>query len=199
MNRQTQTPGKPQHIRPHFAGLIISVACVIALFFLIGGAFALGGSPLSLQKQQRLQKLEQQIAQARTPTRPKNVANLGVPPAQSLVTPQAGITQTHEGPFPASFFLVRSLWQGPLGKNWVLAYAGAKPNPDGTVQQGGILLYTAPRNAPMGSDLHLVGMFLAPTGATALTIVSVSGNLLHVRADSGAVLTFDLQTHQYQP
>ena len=64
MNRQTQTPGKPQHIRPHFAGLIISVACVIALFFLVGGAFALGGSPLSLQKQQRLQKLEQQIAQA---------------------------------------------------------------------------------------------------------------------------------------
>jgi hypothetical protein len=112
--------------------------------------------------------------------------------------PQAGITQTHEGPFPPSFFLVQSLWQGPLGNNWVLAYAGAKPASDSAPQQGGILLYTAPKNAPMGSDLHLVGMFLAPGQITSLSILSANGNLLQLRSDSGGMLTFDLQTHQYR-
>ncbi len=198
MKRQTRTPGKPRHIRPQFAGLIISIACAMALFFVVGGAFAASGPSIPPQKQQLLNQLNQQAAQAGASTKPKNVANLSRPSSQPLVTPQAGITQTHQGPFPAGFFTVQSLWQGPLAKNWVLAYAGAKPSSDGTAQQGGILLYTVSGNASGGSDLHLLGVFLAPGGTTALTIVGVSGDLLQLRADSGGNLTFNLQTHLYQ-
>lgn len=113
MKRHIQAPGRPQPVHRHFAGLIILLACAVALFFLVGGAFALSGPLIPSQKQHLLQTLDQQVAHARTPTGPKNVTNLGVHPAQSSTMPQAGITQTHEGPFPPSFFLVQSLWQGP--------------------------------------------------------------------------------------
>jgi hypothetical protein len=198
MKRPFQAPGRSQPVHHSFAGPLILLACIVALFFFVGGAFALSGPLIPSQKQHLLQTLDQQIARARTPTGPKNVTNPGVHPAQSAAMPQEGITQTHEGPFPPSFFLVQSLWQGPLGNSWMLAYAGAKPASDSSPQQGGILLYTAPKNAPMGSDLHLVGTFLAPGQVTSLSILSANGNLLQLRTDSGGLLTFDLQTHLYR-
>jgi hypothetical protein len=103
-----------------------------------------------------------------------------------------------QGPFLSSIFTVRNSWQGPIGSNWVLAYAGAKPNADGTVDQGGIALYTETANAAGGFDLHPLGTFLAPSDNPALTITAVQGNLITVRSENGHTLTFNLQTHQFQ-
>src|SRR3989442_441558 len=98
MKKQAQTSQKQRHIRPQLAGLIISLACIIALFFLIGGAFAASGISIPSQKLQRLQLLDQQITQARAHAKPKNLKNLVSPPSQAIVTPTAGITQTHQAP-----------------------------------------------------------------------------------------------------
>src|SRR5436190_7181291 len=43
------------------------------------------------------------------------------PPHQPDPTRQAGIDNAmHQGPFSASEFTVRNMWQGPVGTDWVL-------------------------------------------------------------------------------
>lgn len=117
---------------------------------------------------------------------------------QPAPTRQAGIVNMQQGPFLPSVFTVRNFWQGPVGSDWVLAYAGAKPNADGTAGQGGIVLYTETVNQSGGFDMHPLGTFLAPAGCPALTITAIEGNLMTVRSISGRTLTFNLQTHQFQ-
>jgi hypothetical protein len=39
---------------------------------------------------------------------------------------------------PARAFAVDNSWHGPVGSDWVLAYAGTKANADGTAGVGGI-------------------------------------------------------------
>lgn len=110
---------------------------------------------------------------------------------------QAGITTMHQGPFLTSLFTVRSLWQGPVGGTWILAYSGAKLQSNGTVYRGGLVLYTEIVNAKGGFDLYPVGTFLTPKGTTALTITAAHETLLDVSSESGTNLTFDLITHQF--
>jgi hypothetical protein len=117
---------------------------------------------------------------------------------QPAPTRQAGIVNMQQGPFLSSVFTVRNFWQGPVGSDWVLAYAGAKPSADSTASQGGIVLYTETVNQAGGFDMHPLGTFLAPAGSPALTITAVQGNLLTVRSEAGRTLSFNLQTHQFQ-
>ena len=78
-------------------------------------------------------------------------------------------------------------------EEWVIAYAGAQTNPDGTLGRGGMVLYRVGDFA-----LAYVGTFLAPAGTTALTIIQGQGDLLRLEAASGQVVTFNLQSQQYQ-
>jgi hypothetical protein len=94
--------------------------------------------------------------------------------------------------------MVRNFWQGPVGSDWVLAYAGTKPNADGTAGQGGIVLYTETVNSFGGFDLHPLGTFLAPARCSTLTIIAIQGDLMIVRPAVGRPLTFNLLTHQFQ-
>jgi hypothetical protein len=75
---------------------------------------------------------------------------------------------------------------------------GAKPNPDGTAGQGGIVLSTETVNAARGFDLHPLGTVLAPGKCTALSITAVPGDVMTVRTTNGHTLTFNLQIHQFQ-
>lgn len=47
--------------------------------------------------------------------------------------PQAGIINAPQTPFSPAVFQVRNAWQGLVGSEWVIAYAGAQTNPDGTL------------------------------------------------------------------
>jgi len=155
--------------------MIVTAFCVALFFGLVAIAIAVrasGGSPSGGRDQQQ-----------------------AVPPAP---TRQAGIVDMQQGPFLPSVFTVRNFWQGPVGSDWILAYAGAKPNADGTAGQGGIALYTETVNQFGGFDMHPLGIFLAPAGCPALTITAIQGNLMTVRPVSGRTLTFNLQTHQFQ-
>lgn len=166
----------PQKRSRHRIRWIVITALCVAIFFclvvLINAAWAGNGSTTRMQNPQ--------------------------PMVQPAPMRHAGIVNMQQGPFLSSVFTVRNFWQGPVGHDWVLAYAGAKPNADGTTGQGGIVLYTETVNQFGGFDLHPLGTFLAASGCPALTITSIQGNLMKVRPAIGHQLTFNLQTHQFQ-
>jgi hypothetical protein len=173
-----------KHAGSSIKWMIIVAFCVALTVFLVSLASAArtsGGSSTEMQK-------KQQLVHAGS-------TNL---PVQLAPTRQAGIFNVQQGPFLGSIFTVRNSWQGPVGSDWVLAYAGAKANANGTAGQGGIVLYTETVNKSGGFDLYPLGTFLAPTGYTALSITAVQGDLITVRSVNGQTLTFHLQTHQFR-
>lgn len=151
-------------------------------------------SPLAAHKQQVLQ---QQHNAGMAHRGSKTGAAAHGPAVQPSPARQAGISNVGQGPFSPAVFTMRNSWQGPVGKDWMFAYAGAKPNAGHASELGSIALYTQTVNAYGGFDFHPVGTFSAPTGTTPLTIVSVKGTLLQLHSDTGQTLTFNLQTHQF--
>lgn len=177
-------------------GLSIWVLIPVLGFFLvlliwsISGVHTTPGLSLAGQKQQMMQ---QQLDAGRAHPQPKTSPQTPDAPTQPSPPRQAGIISAPQTPFPPSIFKVRNAWQGPVGSEWVSAYAGAQTNPDGTTGRGGIVLYTVGDFA-----LAYVGTFLAPAGTTPLTIIQAQGDLLRLQAASGQLLTFNLQSQQYQ-
>lgn len=173
---------------------------VVALVVLsIGVGTVVAGSPVtagwSAAKAALYDQEQQALAQARANPRPKLPSARLAPAAQAAPRRQAGIIAMRQGPFPRPTFDVRDVWQGPVGSDWVLAYAGAVPDaPGASPTRGAIRLYTE------SADLHLtlLGTFPAAEGTGPLTITAESGNLLQLRTDDGTTLSFDLQTRQYR-
>lgn len=105
----------------------------------------------------------------------------------------------HQGPFSATQFTVRNFWQGPLGPNWVLVYAGAqRGGASSAAVHGALRLYNEPTDSYGDYHLRLIGTYLAPNNASALTITAVHADVLSLRTAAGITLSFNLQTHQYQ-
>lgn len=167
---------------------LVAALCIVTFLGMLGIASAAqhSGGPLTLaQKEQRIQQL---LNAGRAHLRPKPTTPQ-VPSPQSAPTLHAGIINMQQGPFGGSLFAVNNFWQGPVGSNWELVYAGAERNPDGSVKQGALKLYT--------KDLTPIGTYPAPSGAGALTIIAVKGSLMQLRTDTGSTLVFNLQTNQY--
>ena len=168
--------------------VLVSAVCIATFLFVLGIASAAqhNGGPLTLaQKEQRIQQL---LNAGRAHLRPKPTTPQ-VPSPQPAPTLHAGIINMQQGPFGGSLFAMNNFWQGPVGSNWELVYAGAERNPDGSVKQGALKLYT--------KDLTPIGTYPAPSGAGALTIIAVKGSLMQLRTDTGSTLVFNLQTNQY--
>jgi hypothetical protein len=142
-------------------------------------------------KAKLLQREQQVMAEARKHRVPKQ-PNYVPPPSSPTPRPQAGIVDMHQGPFSAMDFLVNNCWQGSIGSNWVLVYVGSTVKPDGRIGQGALRLYTSTEN------FHLIGIYVAPNGTSALTITAVNGDLMHLHTNTGSSLIFDLLTDQYQ-
>ena len=165
----------------------------------IGVGTVVAGSPVTSgwpTAKARLYDQEQQaLAQARVSPRPK-LPSAGLAPAvQAAPRRQAGIIAMRQGPFPRSTFDVRDFWQGPVGSDWILAYAGATPDASGaSPTRGALRLYSE------SADMHLtlLGTFPAAEGTGPLTITAVSGDVLQLRTDDGTTLSFDMQTRQYR-
>jgi hypothetical protein len=103
----------------------------------------------------------------------------------------------HQGPFPASQFSVENFWQGPVGPNWELVYAGTKMNPNGNGGLGAIAVYTEAVNTLGGFNITHVGTYSVSNGTRSLTIASVHGNIMQLLTNAGNILLFDLQTEKY--
>ncbi len=194
---RARLPEKRRQSKSSMKWLIITAICVVTFLCVIGIASAAqaNNGPALDAKQQGMQ---QQIDAARAHMRPKTGDQDAAPTAQPAPARQEGISNVREAPFAVSIFTVRNNWQGPVGQNWVLAYAGAKTNQDGTLGQGGVVLYTETANAQGSFDLHPQGIFLAPKGTTVLTITAEQGNLLTLHSASGQTLTFNLLKRQFQ-
>lgn len=176
--------------------LLALVIVALAIVVLTPGVGARAGSATSnwTAAKARIDDQQQQaLAEARAHPQPK------LPRAveAAAVTPtarQAGVLAIRQGPFPPATFLVRNVWQGPLGSEWLLAYAGAEPATAGAVARGAIRLYSESEDL----RLTLLGTFSAPNGTGPVSIVANNGDALQLRADDGAALTFDLSTRQFR-
>lgn len=184
--------------RSTIRGLLIAAFCFTVFIGVLGIASAAQNNSGPLTLAQKMQAYQQRIKNARAHPRPKPSNQNQAPPVQPAPTRQAGILDMGQGPFPQSSFTVHNFWQGPVGSDWVLAYAGAKTNPDGTPGVGGIVLYTETINNQGGFDLHPLGTLLAPKGTTELVITAQQGNLLLLRSVTGQQLAFNLISHQFQ-
>jgi hypothetical protein len=150
-------------------------------------------------KAARVQAEQAQRAAQQANPRPKPSEQAGRAAAAAAnpapPTRQAGIDDMHQGPFPASSFIVHDFYQGPAQGTWLLVYAGATRDlATGATQRGALQLYAEPQ---VGGPLTPVGTFAAPTGASPLRVVAAAGTRLTLRTDAGQQLTFDLGTHQY--
>jgi len=156
---------------------------------------SLAGWPAA--KAQEWQRLQQEMAAARAHARPKPAPQ--APSHQPDSARHAGIdNDMHQGPFSATAFTVRNFWQGPVGLDWVLVYAGAKREAANDTAQGALRLYNEPTDADGVYHLVPVGTYLAPNGDGALTVTAANGDVLQLRTEGGGVLSFNLQTRQYQ-
>jgi hypothetical protein len=176
---------------------------VLTLTVGVGTALATEGGTAGwpAAKAQWQQQEQARMAEARLHAPPKPSSPQSAGPAHTPDPERhAGIdNDMHQGPFPAMEFAVRNFWQGPVGPNWVLVYAGAKLDVvDGRTRQGALRLYSATRNAYGVFEERPLGTFLAPSGTGDLTITAANGGVLQLRTASGATLSFDLTTHQYQ-
>lgn len=192
------TTRPPMPSRSNMRWLIVTACCLVVFICLLGIANAKGSSGTPLTLTQKMQSGQQMIAAGRAHTHAKPTNQSQAPLAQPAPNRHAGIIRMGFGPFASSKFSVENFWQGPVGNDWMLAYAGTKMNPNGTVGPGGIVLYTETINQQSGVDLHPLGTFLAPSGTAALTITAQQGNLLVLRDKTGQQVRFNLTTHQFQ-
>lgn len=183
--------------------LLLPFLVVVAVISLFIGALSFlyiasaANNNLPPGKEKLLELDQQEIATARAHPKPKPT-HPTPPPPQSAPQRQAGITDMHEGPFPSSEFIVRNFWEGPVGSNWELVYAGASANSlNQNLGPGGLRIYTETVTATGGLDDNYVGMYPAPNNQSPLTITAVNGTLMQLRTDTGNTLTFNLQTNQY--
>ena len=146
-------------------------------------------------KAQIEEQQQQALALAQAHPQPKRASSGLIPASQAPPRRQAGILAMRQGPFLPTTFLVRNFWQGPVGSDWFLVYAGATPgSTGGSPTVGALRLYRET------ADLQLteIGIFAASPSVGPLTITKASADVLDLRSDSGTILSFNLQTRQYQ-
>jgi hypothetical protein len=181
------------------AGLGAGLAGTAALLIAATGAASGSQAPIPQGKLARIGALQAQLAKENSEHRakPSYVAGLRAAEAASpgVQERHAGITAMRQGPFAVSSFDVQNFYQGPADGTWLLVYAGATTNPvTGAIAGGALNVYAEPG---VGGAMSFVGMFRAPLGNGALTVVAASGDRLTLRTSRGNQLTFNLATHAY--
>jgi hypothetical protein len=172
------------------------LAGIAALIVVVGGESVIASAaPVGalLPKPQADLAVQQALAAARAHPRPKPVVPVRPVPQPAPARP-AGILEMRQGPFPATEFTVRNVWQGPIGAGWLLVYAGARRGAPGGADQAAVRVYS---ETP---DLHmtLIGTFPASNASGAVRIAGASGTRIQLQTDTGSTLAFDLLTDQYE-
>jgi hypothetical protein len=172
--------------------MLLPVLC-LCFCLLITAISAAPTTSASSSLEQKQQILQRELDVGRAHSQPQTGPDTQVPVAQTPQSRRAGIINERQAPFSPSIFTANNAWQGPVGSAWIIAYAGAQTNSDGTPGRGGLVLY-----AVGDFTLSYLGAFLAPVGTSSLTIFKAQGNSLLLQTASGHTLRFNLQTHQFQ-
>lgn len=125
------------------------------------------------------------------------------PPKDPLPSPSVGVgagevagidNDASYGPFSASDFVVSNVYQGPVGDDWFIVYAGmtGSENPVGA-GIAGVKIFHEPEPGTFGQ----LGTILDTSTSGALTISSVSREVMALTTPSGERVTFDLATQQF--
>lgn len=132
----------------------------------------------------------------------RNSGKKGAPlPPPRMPPPRLGpgiIFDMHQGPFSPLDFAVYDFWQGPVGSNWELAYAGLErgaAHPSGP--RGALRLYIETPDQWGGLHLSFLGEFVPPTDSGGLKIVSTHAEGLGVQSDGGHAYVFNLQNNTF--
>jgi hypothetical protein len=180
-------------------GIGAGIAGAAALVIAATGAASGAQTQIPAGKQARIEALQNRLAKEKSEHRakPSHAAAVRAAGAANVATQRrtAGITDMHQGPFPASSFDVQDFYQGPAQGTWLLVYAGATTNPDtGAVARGALNVYAEPQ---VGGPMTFVGTFQAPAGTGALAVTAAAGERLTLRSSRGGELTFNLATHRF--
>jgi hypothetical protein len=180
-------------------GIMAVLATAAASVAAVAGSGASAAPKQPAGKLARMEAAQYRLRQEKAADRTKPSYAAGLREAEAANRPaparHAGIMRLTEGPFSAGVFTVKDAYQGPADGTWLLAYAGARVNVSTGAPAGGALAIYSQRNA---SDLlRLVGTFDAPSITGPLTITGVHGDILTVKTQAGAVLTFNLKTDTY--
>jgi hypothetical protein len=175
---------------------LLELASVVALLVLVGGDGVIASAEPAgklLPKAQADFAVQQTLAAARAHPRQKPGEG-GRPAPQPRPARRAGIIEMRQGPFPATEFAVRNVWQGPIGSAWLLVYAGAKRGPGGGADQAAVRVYS---ETP---DLHmtLVGTFPVANQVGSVRIAGANGHRIELQTDNGSRVAFDLLTQQFE-
>jgi hypothetical protein len=181
------------------AGIGAGLAGTAALLIAATGAASGSQVPIPHSKLARIEALQAQLAKEKAEHRakPPYAAGLKTAKAANPAVPQrhAGIIAMRQGPFAASSFDVQNFYQGPADGTWLLVYAGATTNPvTGAIAGGALNVYAEPQ---VGGAMSFVGIFRAPAGTGALTVIAASGDRLTLRGSRGNELTFNLAGYKY--
>lgn len=130
-------------------------------------------------------------------------ASVGYPhgDASPATTRTPGITQMRQGPFATAIFRVTGMWQGQVGRRWLVVYAGgiparhSEPGLPVQVARAGLRLYSEPVQAGGADDRMIFLGTVLHYGGTSLTLLSEDEGYLHLVDDAGSAVTFDMQ-HQ---
>jgi len=135
---------------------------------------------------------------ANPPAKPPAQVAVPVPGVPTVVIPdarQTGISHLKQAPFGSGEFAVTDSYSGTIKGRWYVAYAGTlKGNPP-VAGTGGIRILSSDPAATTG-HITEVGTFPA-LGTTSLTITAYTGNTLTLTTQSGAAMTFNLDSLTY--
>lgn len=184
--------------RRMLAVVILGVGAVGVAGVYVHSAFAGSPSaPVLPPAKQRIVDAEAS-AMAHAWRAPKPTDPAAAAPARTPLPPRTpGIVLMHQGPFPGGEFAVRNFWSGPVAGRWLLVYAGGPRSMGGQVTGGALRLFSQPLDPNVGNDMTPVGEFLLPTARSALTILSVQGEVMTLQTDTGRVVRFDLATSSF--
>ena len=193
----------PRSRRPVRMAWLIGVAAVLvtaaASAAAVSGSGASAASKHPATKLARMQAAQYRLMQEKSADRTKPSYQAGLREAESVNRPgpvrHAGIMRINEGPFSPAVFRIQDAYQGPVDGAWLLAYAGAVVNISTGEAAGGALAVYSERNA--SDTLRLVGNFRAPATTGPIMITGVHGDILTIKTQAGAALTFDLATDTY--
>src|SRR5262245_47510375 len=141
----------------------IVAAAVITVFLGVGTAIATSPAQgLPSEKAALWNRIQQEIIDARAHAPPKpNPSSVVLLTHAPYPTRVAGIYETHQGPFSNINFRLNNMWEGPVGADWVQAYAGAEhPVSDPESQRGALRL---DRLDLTNGHTEIIGVFDAPT------------------------------------
>lgn len=187
-------------VRTGFAALIFTTVAGIVAITAASAHGAAGGDTPAGMPAAKASRLQQQVDQMRADTKGHQKPSVqegaqNAAKAPHVVEPRtAGINNDmHQGPFPAVSFQVRNFYQGAVGTQWYLVYAGATGAAEGGTAAGGVrIISESAQNA-----LSEVGTFTDPGAGGPLHIVAADGANLSLADDQGKTVTFNLVTLQF--